>query len=84
MVFAIVFGLSMDYEVFLVSRIHEEWDRRRDADAAVRDGSDPDRPRDHRGGGGDGRRVRRFIFGGERVIELFGLAWRARCSSTRS
>jgi putative drug exporter of the RND superfamily len=24
-VFAIVFGLSMDYEVFLVSRIHEEW-----------------------------------------------------------
>ena len=23
--FAIVFGLSMDYEVFLVSRIHEEW-----------------------------------------------------------
>ena len=27
MVFAIVFGLSMDYEVFLVSRIHEEWTR---------------------------------------------------------
>ena len=26
MLFAIVFGLSMDYEVFLVSRIHEEWD----------------------------------------------------------
>jgi RND superfamily putative drug exporter len=25
MVFAIVFGLSMDYEVFLVSRIHEAW-----------------------------------------------------------
>ena len=25
--FAIVFGLSMDYEVFLVSRIHEEWGR---------------------------------------------------------
>jgi putative drug exporter of the RND superfamily len=23
--FAVVFGLSMDYEVFLVSRIHEEW-----------------------------------------------------------
>jgi putative drug exporter of the RND superfamily len=23
--FAIIFGLSMDYEVFLVSRIHEEW-----------------------------------------------------------
>jgi RND superfamily putative drug exporter len=33
--FAIVFGLSMDYEVFLVSRIHEEWERRRDASRAV-------------------------------------------------
>ena len=30
MMFAIVFGLSMDYEVFLVSRIYEEWHRRRD------------------------------------------------------
>jgi putative drug exporter of the RND superfamily len=35
MLFAIVFGLSMDYEVFLVSRIHEEWIRRRDASQAV-------------------------------------------------
>ncbi len=25
MLFAILFGLSMDYQVFLVSRIHEEW-----------------------------------------------------------
>ena len=25
MLFAIVFGLSMDYEVFLISRIHERW-----------------------------------------------------------
>ena len=33
--FAIVFGLSMDYEVFLVSRINEEWTRRRDASQAV-------------------------------------------------
>jgi putative drug exporter of the RND superfamily len=36
--FAIVFGLSMDYEVFLVSRVHEEWRRRRDPAAAVREG----------------------------------------------
>jgi putative drug exporter of the RND superfamily len=35
LMFAIVFGLSMDYEVFLVSRIHEEWARRRDASGAV-------------------------------------------------
>ncbi|MFC6158021.1 MMPL family transporter [Kribbella jiaozuonensis] len=38
MIFAIVFGLSMDYEVFLVSRIHEEWRRTQDARAAVREG----------------------------------------------
>jgi RND superfamily putative drug exporter len=38
MIFAIVFGLSMDYEVFLVSRIHEEWRRSKDARAAVREG----------------------------------------------
>ncbi|MDX3001247.1 MMPL family transporter [Kribbella solani] len=38
MIFAIVFGLSMDYEVFLVSRIHEEWRRTNDARAAVREG----------------------------------------------
>ncbi len=36
--FAIVFGLSMDYEVFLVSRIHEEWQRHGDAKAAIRNG----------------------------------------------
>jgi putative drug exporter of the RND superfamily len=38
MLFAIVFGLSMDYEVFLVSRIHEEWIRRRNAKQAVGEG----------------------------------------------
>jgi RND superfamily putative drug exporter len=36
--FAIVFGLSMDYEVFLVSRMHEEWEKHHDATAAVRRG----------------------------------------------
>jgi putative drug exporter of the RND superfamily len=38
LVFAIVFGLSMDYEVFLISRVHEEWRAGRDASAAVREG----------------------------------------------
>jgi RND superfamily putative drug exporter len=38
LMFAVVFGLSMDYEVFLVSRVREEWVRRRDASAAVADG----------------------------------------------
>jgi RND superfamily putative drug exporter len=38
MLFAIVFGLSMDYEVFLLSRIREEYDRTGDAEASVADG----------------------------------------------
>ena len=36
--FAVVFGLSMDYEVFLISRIREQWIRKGDASAAVADG----------------------------------------------
>jgi putative drug exporter of the RND superfamily len=35
MVFAIVFGLSMDYEVFLLSRVHEAWVRTRDPHRSV-------------------------------------------------
>ncbi|MFZ9629238.1 MAG: MMPL family transporter [Ilumatobacteraceae bacterium] len=38
MLFAIVFGLSMDYEVFLLSRMKEEFDRTGDNDSAVADG----------------------------------------------
>jgi RND superfamily putative drug exporter len=38
MLFAIVFGLSMDYEVFLLSRIKEEYDRTRDNATAVAHG----------------------------------------------
>jgi uncharacterized membrane protein YdfJ with MMPL/SSD domain len=34
-VFAMVFGLSMDYEVFLVSRMREEWDAGKDNETAV-------------------------------------------------
>ncbi|MZF88167.1 MMPL family transporter [Streptomyces sp. SID5643] len=35
MMFAIIFGLSMDYEVFLLSRVHEAWLRTKDAEGAV-------------------------------------------------
>lgn len=38
MLFAIVFGLSMDYEVFLLARIREEYDRTGDNRRAVADG----------------------------------------------
>ncbi|TDE37354.1 MMPL family transporter, partial [Actinomadura sp. 6K520] len=35
LILAVVFGLSMDYEVFLLSRIREEWDLTHDNRAAV-------------------------------------------------
>ncbi|MDX6307202.1 MAG: putative drug exporter of the superfamily [Nocardioidaceae bacterium] len=35
LMFAIVFGLSMDYEVFLISRVHESWVATRDSHRAV-------------------------------------------------
>jgi len=38
MLFAIVFGLSMDYEVFLLSRVREEWKRTGDSRTSVADG----------------------------------------------
>ncbi|MGE3621879.1 MAG: MMPL family transporter [Acidimicrobiia bacterium] len=38
MLFAIVFGLSMDYEVFLLSRVREEWTRTGDSHTSVADG----------------------------------------------
>jgi RND superfamily putative drug exporter len=74
MLFAIVFGLSMDYEVFLVSRIHEEWMRRHDATEAVT-----------RGLASTGRVITAaatimicvfvsFALGDQRVLKLFGLS----------
>ena len=70
---SILFGLSMDYEVFLVSRIQEEWpltqDNRRGHDRTGRD-----RPGDHRGrvDHGDGVRVVRSR-GPNVVIKQFGI-----------
>jgi putative drug exporter of the RND superfamily len=71
--FAIVFGLSMDYEVFLMSRIHEEWEVRGDSTEAVT-----------RGLALTGRVITAaaaimvtvfasFMLGDERIIKLFGL-----------
>ena len=73
MMFAILFGLSMDYEVFLVARIYEEWHRRGDNREAVAHGL-----------AATGRTITAaatimilvfaaFILGGERVIDLFGV-----------
>ncbi len=38
LIFAVLFGLSMDYEVFLLSRVREQWDASGDNDLAVRTG----------------------------------------------
>jgi RND superfamily putative drug exporter len=38
MIFALAFGLSMDYEMFLLARMREEWRRHGDATVAVREG----------------------------------------------
>jgi putative drug exporter of the RND superfamily len=71
--FAIIFGLSMDYEVFLMSRIHEEWEHKKDATEAVT-----------RGLALTGRVITAaaaimvtvfasFMLGEDRIIKLFGL-----------
>ena len=38
LLFAILFGLSMDYEIFLLSRVSEAWERTHDNRAAVSEG----------------------------------------------
>jgi RND superfamily putative drug exporter len=38
MIFAFLFGLSMDYEVFILTRVREEYDRRGDTNAAITEG----------------------------------------------
>ena len=73
MLFAIVFGLSMDYQVFLVTRIREEWMKTGDSQLAVRNGL-----------AATGKTITAaalimilvfgsFILGGQRVIKEFGL-----------
>jgi putative drug exporter of the RND superfamily len=77
MMFAILFGLSTDYEVFLVSRMHEEWTISGDNKRAV-----------IRGQAETGRVVTAaslimilvfasFIFGGEQAIMQMGLGFAA-------
>ena len=56
--FSILFGLSMDYQVFLLSRIKEEWDRTGDNTYAVTSGVGLHGGHHHRRGAHHGRRVR--------------------------
>ncbi|HVV30543.1 MAG TPA: MMPL family transporter [Mycobacteriales bacterium] len=73
LMFAILFGLSMDYEVFLVSRIYEEWHRRKNNSEAISHGL-----------AATGRTITAaaaimvlvfaaFMLGDNRVIKLLGL-----------
>ena len=73
MLFAILFGLSMDYEVFLVSRIHEEWIKTGNSKESV-----------SKGLAATGSIITAaaaimivvfmaFVFLGERTIQLFGV-----------
>ncbi|HEX4017772.1 MAG TPA: MMPL family transporter [Frankiaceae bacterium] len=73
MMFAILFGLSMDYEVFLVSRMHEDWLHSGDNSDAVT-----------RGQAETGQVITAaatimvlvfasFVFGGARIIKEFGI-----------
>ena len=50
LIFAIVFGLSMDYEVFLMSRIRERYLEHGDNERAVAEGPLDQRPHDLLGG----------------------------------
>jgi RND superfamily putative drug exporter len=70
---AILFGLSMDYQVFLVSRMHEEWVKTGDNEKSVTIGQAE-----------TGRIITSaaiimitvfasFMFGGEKIIKEFGL-----------
>jgi putative drug exporter of the RND superfamily len=74
MVFAILFGLSCDYQVFLVSRMHEEWLHTHDNHKAIR-----------RGLAGSGRVVAiaalimtsvfaAFVLGNDQTVKLFAVA----------
>ena len=57
--FATLFGLSMDYEVFLLSRVREAWLRGRDTSGAVTEGLTRTAGRDLGRRGDHGRRLRR-------------------------
>ena len=56
--FATLFGLSMDYEVFLVSRMREAWERTGDNARAVAEGLEQTGARHHGGGADHGGGVR--------------------------
>ena len=55
--FVVLFGLSMDYHVFILSRVREAFDSGMSTDDAVAPRDQVDRRHGHQRGGGHGRRV---------------------------
>ena len=58
--FAVIFGLATDYAVLVMARIKEQLRPRRQQRGGGRDRDRPHRPRDHRRGAGDRRRLPRL------------------------
>ena len=83
MMFAIVFGLSMDYEVFLLSRIREEYDRTGDNATRRRRRPGRDGPGHHRRRRHHGVRVRQLPARGRPGRSSSSAsAWPSPCCST--
>ena len=82
--FAMLFGLSMDYEVFLVTRMREAWDEGADNATAVAHGLERTGPDHHRGGDHHVRRVLRASSpAASSACRSSGSGSRSRSSSTR-
>ncbi len=73
MLFAVVFGLSMDYEVFLLSRCHEEWVRTGDNAGAVADALATTARVITAAAAIMVAVFMGFAFAGDRVVQLFGV-----------
>lgn len=87
LMFSVLFGLSMDYEVYLVSRMHEEWNRKPDVNPATFDLAHRPAQRNRRavivGQAKSGRVIAAaagimilvfgsFLLGGQRQLQEFG------------
>ena len=77
MIFAFLFGLSMDYEVFILTRVREEYDRTGDTNMAVTEGLGTHRSPGHERGADPLPCVRIACFGAGHRHK--GARYRARC-----
>ena len=81
--FSVLFGLSMDYHVFLLSRIRERYVATGDTDERRRARRRLDRAADHRRGADHHRRLHRLRDGRPRHVPADGLRRRGRARDRR-